>query len=801
MKKMKKFLPAAISLILISTRLSAQNIDSALNAFSTVLPTEKIYIHYDKQGGYLAGETIWFKAYLYSNGKPSGLSNNFFLQLFDSKGGLVLSKKFPVAGSVVKGNIDIPDSLQQGNYFIRAFTPHMLNTEEFLLYKKSTTILNKYRKSAGNKPENHLLVDFFPESGYLVDGILTVCAFKATDEYGRPKDISGIVKSDDGTVIASFKSYHDGIGRIPFKPIAGKKYFAEIETDDGKRTFNLPEVLASGINLKVLDEPGGKKFQLSRKEKGTTFFDVVRLAVSINNSLIYDTEVAFEDYPSIVGHLITDSLPSGILQFTVFDKTGKPISERLAFVDNKEYKYTGTITAVAKNFNKKAGNDFEIFFPDEAQRSCSISVVDLNSDENTNVENIWSSLLLTSDLKGTVYNPAWYFTSKSDSIKLALDNLMLTHGWSRFSWAKILANDFPVIKYKDNNFILLSGHLTDINKIPVDGGNLNLLIEPEDSVSQTYNITVDERGNFKIDSLVFNGKSKLFYAYQDKKGRTKKATLMPDENSLGLLQAMALSQYPELIKTETVLNDDLLNSRNKEITDKADKVKELEDVKVVSDIYKRPIDAVNEKYTTGVFKSMGKDNIDNITEPVNDKAMNAVDFIKNRIQQLELSTSGFVNRKNFSLISGQKWAVGIFINEQPATITQLRVLRADDIALVKFYEAGFVGVGSSSPGGALAVYTKEGQTESGPEKLDFFELTGYSMVKEFFNPDYSTIDPEKAKPDNRTTLYWNPNVFTEPGSSIFKFKFYNNDFSKKIRVIVEGFDSMGRLIHSEQIIE
>ena len=77
---MKKFFPAALSLILIATRLSAQNIDSALNAFSSILPTEKIYIHYDKQGGYLAGETIWFKAYLYSNGKPSGLSNNFFSQ-------------------------------------------------------------------------------------------------------------------------------------------------------------------------------------------------------------------------------------------------------------------------------------------------------------------------------------------------------------------------------------------------------------------------------------------------------------------------------------------------------------------------------------------------------------------------------------------------------------------------------------------------------------------------------------------------------------------------------------------------
>ena len=70
---MKKFLLAAYSLILLSTHLSAQNIDSLLSDFSSGFPTEKVYIHYDKQGGYLAGETIWFKGYLYSNGKPSGL--------------------------------------------------------------------------------------------------------------------------------------------------------------------------------------------------------------------------------------------------------------------------------------------------------------------------------------------------------------------------------------------------------------------------------------------------------------------------------------------------------------------------------------------------------------------------------------------------------------------------------------------------------------------------------------------------------------------------------------------------------
>ena len=62
----------------------AQNVDAALHTLATKHPTEKIYIHYDKDY-YVAGETIWFKAYLYSNGQPSDLSYNFYLQLTDSK--------------------------------------------------------------------------------------------------------------------------------------------------------------------------------------------------------------------------------------------------------------------------------------------------------------------------------------------------------------------------------------------------------------------------------------------------------------------------------------------------------------------------------------------------------------------------------------------------------------------------------------------------------------------------------------------------------------------------------------------
>jgi hypothetical protein len=199
---------------------------------------------------------------------------------------------------------------------------------------------------------------------------------------------------------------------------------------------------------------------------------------------------------------------------------------------------------------------------------------------------------------------------------------------------------------------------------------------------------------------------------------------------------------------------------------------------------------------------MGKENIDNINEPGNDKSMNALDFIKNRVQQLEIQGGKFVNRKNMSLMTGQKWFVQVFINESPVDLSALRVLRVDQIALVKFFEAGFVGVGSSAPGGAVAVYTKESDSEAPSiEKFEFVEYNGYSLTREFFNPDYNSPDVKKDLPDNRTTLYWNPDVYTDLESKKVTLSFFNNDFSKKFKVIAEGFDANGKLIRVEKVIE
>lgn len=800
---MKKFALLTIAFIAVF-QLSAQKADSILSVLATEHPGEKLYIHYDKEY-YVAGETIWFKAYFYSNGKPSGLSNNFYLQFANSKGQIIAAKKYPVMGAVASGSVMIPDSLPQGNYFIRALTPGMLNYDEALVYKKTISVFRRGAAASTIKESQTVSMNFFPESGHLVDGILSVVAFKANDQWGMPVDVNGVIKTTEGTTIAGFRTYHDGIGKVQFKPQSGKKYMAEVETAAGMRSYPLPDVQAGGINLKIQDEKGGKKFQLSRSEKDKLQLSNLLLLVEINNNVIYENEIMFEDYPSVIGHLVTDSLPSGILHFTVFNSEGIPLAERLSFVNNGEYRADAAVNAVKVSTEKRGQNSLEIAFPSPLQRSCSISIIDMPQFSFNDQDDIISRLLLTGELKGNVYNPAYYFGTQTDSVRQAMDNLMLIHGWSRYNWSKLLSGEFPSQKFKDQAMISVSGVVLDEKtKERITGGKLNIFLEAEDSSSQNLTATVGVDGTFRIDSLSFPGKGQFFYAYTDSKEKVRPVLVQPDENSMekniSFIPSEAMKNAVER-QLSTGQNKNEIDLRANHIQEGLDHIKELQNVDVKSKSSRKPVEIVSDQYTTGTFREMGKVNLDNVNEPANDKSLSVVDHIRNRIQQVELQGGRFVNRKNFSLSSGQKWPIGLFLNEQPVDIGLLRTIRVKDVALVKFYEAGWVGVGSGTPGGAIAVYTKEKFMEpEKPEKLNYWEYNGYSITKQFYNPDYSNADVKHPATDNRTTLYWNPDIIMDAETKSMKLDFYNNDFSKKFKVVVEGFDAAGKLIHIEKII-
>lgn len=783
--------------IFFSLSAAAQDYVKEFAAYQSNFPAEKVYIHFDKDQ-YKAGETIWFKAYFYQNGMPSALSSNFNLQLLSPEGRVLQNKLYGIGGATTRGHIDLPDSLPAGNYFIQAATPLMTATRPELLYLKSIPVYSPYAPAANESTAaaGDYHIRFFPESGHLVDGILTYVGFHAVDAHNKPVEIVGTIKTPEGVEIP-VRTYRNGMGRFLLRPKQGQAYKADVAIGGKNMTVELPAVEAAGLNIHVQDEKGGKQFQLTRSANSKEKFETIDLVVTLNDAVIYDQRISFENYLSVKGHLLTDSLPSGILHFTAFNAAKLPVAERLTFLDNEEYKAKGSILLRSINLAPRQKNAVQVKLDDQSPATLSVSITDAAANHG-NTENIYSRILLTSDIKGHVYNAAQYFADKSDSTVTALDNLMMIQGWSRYTWNEILKHPNQA-GYYSTYLMQLKGTATDEKSgKPEKGGSVSLLLEDESGETKTYALDVDNNGNFTLDSLFFSGKGKVFYEYHAGNGKAKAANVTVTQLSRpGELQPApqtALVVFPRAAAKSMIVKKTTALPTDEEVPAE----KELEGV-VLTSTRKRPSDLVNEKYATGFFQSMGKIVHDNINQPVNNGSQSVVNFIEQSIRTIRLDGQRFVNSKNMTLVTGKNWEVGVLLNESPNNVANIRPIRMSEVALIKFYEAGFPGVSTTTPGGAVAIYLKEGGTEKTDrtqENEKYFEINGYAVVKEFFHPDYSQAQPEEK--DTRTTLYWNPALLLSPENPAADINFYNNDVSKKLRIVVEGFDSRGKLIHLEK---
>jgi hypothetical protein len=115
----------------------------------------------------------------------------------------------------------------------------------------------------------------------------------------------------------------------------------------------------------------------------------------------------------------------------------------------------------------------------------------------------------------------------------------------------------------------------------------------------------------------------------------------------------------------------------------------------------------------------------------------------------------------------------------------------------------FFGAVGGGAGGAIAVYTRKGgDVKSTPGKgLDNKKLAGYTMMKEFYAPDYEITPDKKYDADIRTTLYWNPYVLTEKKTRTVQLTFFNSDATKKFRIDIQGINTDGKLVSIEKVVQ
>ena len=436
-----------------------------------VMQQERVFLHFDNTAYYL-GETMWFKAYTTfgTNDRPSTLSKVLYVELVAPEGYVVETKKYKLDDNgTCHGEFELNPLLLSGYYEVRAYTRYMLNWGKEAVFTRVFPVFDKV--NADNWDFKNMLdrrrgynergewksaelpdatLDFFPESGHLVDGIKSKVAFELRGKdglFGEEK----ITIFENDTKLLECTPVHEGKGVFEMSPKANARYRAEVTmTDDNGKTkkhkFNLPEVSKEGVVMNVTES--GDDITITATNNLAEACDL-GVVILYRGAMGYFKKFSAEN-KTMSYTIAKKELPEGVNRVVLYANEHTPLAERQFFVthdtmtasDRETVKLHITANGYhTHNLSPKPGEKITLKITREDGKpipqgtDLSLSAMDAIGKQTTSYShNMYTYLLLGSELKGYIPNAAQYFDNGNSKRKEQLDLLMLTHGWTSYNW-------------------------------------------------------------------------------------------------------------------------------------------------------------------------------------------------------------------------------------------------------------------------------------------------------------------------------------------------------------------------------
>ena len=830
-----------------------------IEKFRFLYPQEKVYLHFDNTAYYL-GETIWFKSYVVAgeNNRLSTLSKVLYVELLTPEGDVLQTQKLKIENGQAHGGFMLKDSLFSGYYEVRAYTKCMLNFDNNGVFSRVFAVYDKPKKegdyrhkqmtvrprskslySSRVKPEklDNIDLTFYPEGGNLVSGLSNRIAFKAVDKQGQDLDVTGKIYNAKNEEITSFSSVHNGMGSFVLYP-DGQKYTARLMSGDRKATIVLPACIQSGYTLQAdnyqsqdLRVQISKSIGLPNDTLGITFSCRGRVYAFKTFSVTNDGPALFIIPKSI--------LPSGVAQITVFNSKGQILAERFAFVNHDEAPQI--TTDISASFAPFSNVNVDFKLEDKQGRpietTFSLAVRDKGTEIQTGFsDNIQTNLLLSSELKGYIKNPGYYFEKTDMKHVAALDLLMMTQGWRRYSWKQMAGTEPFKVKHGIEKGLVVEGKvLTDILKKEKENIEVKMwMLTPY----QKGSCVTDKQGNFNLSIEDFFGKSNLNLETYEK-GKLKDYRIL-----LNRVFSPAAKAY-DYQEVNQSANDTMLTNIQQSIKAKpeqplADKIpvetKQPESIATKSHAlneitvtdkkkWKQRQEGINQ---ADIVYNVSQE-LDKIRDTGESETGGIMEFIRGQrnVFSYNIDVVGYTNPEKFPIYKATCRYMGrdvLFIinnalarlssmdgvpqenfnnyNENnPLNSTVNRSVSDLDLELIESVMIArdsklALGYCPECDNGKdytlIYIYTrKDGRLvdKLGTRKTMF---EGFTNVREFYSPDYKTTGVSDEK-DYRRTLYWNPDVKTDKDGKA-SVSFYNNKSCKSLSVSSEGITKEGNVI-------
>ncbi len=474
-------------------------------SYSAWRSPEKVYLHFDRSC-YTAGETIWFRGWIQEASALSLLppSNFLYAELLDGRGEVVVRVKIKRTNDAFPGCMDLPDNLETGFYTIRAYTLWQLNgSEDYLFNDRIRIIGGKKREDTPKSSSSDIAISFWPESGRYFAGQSSVIGFKAVDNLGRSVDFSGTLVSDGGETLEPVLTVHDGMGVFSFLPQQGKTY--SLMDASGKK-YPLPPPAEEGALLQLHVRPG--RYYISALGYGGGAASLlVRDAAELR-------PVSNIELGGKVSTFVIDKsyFRPGINHFLIVDSRGRIMAERLFFVRDSEAPlcklemttFLPTPRALTKavvSLNKPDGTPLEGI--------CSVSVVRGTLKNWQQSDGISSYMGLSSELKGNINKPYYYFDPEIPEKErdAALDLLMMIQGWRFYDLEKMAGRGDFKIRHRRELAQEIRGSVSSGRSPKIPENYSFTFMIPKQKVMNYLQV---ERGRyFIIDSLDFQENTEM----------------------------------------------------------------------------------------------------------------------------------------------------------------------------------------------------------------------------------------------------------------------------------------------------
>lgn len=774
--------------------------DKAEAAISTLFnnyPQEKVVLNLSKQQ-YLAGESIYLKAYVLSGYQLSDISTNLYVELYDKNKTLVQKSILPLFKGTTEASMALESSMPEGVYYLRAYTHWMLNFGEAMNYLQPIRIYNPYSSNKIVAKEVRLNGRLYPESGILLSGVQSKLAIRLNAEESLPEHWEGsLFEKGNSNAVASTKSLNSQVALLEFIPAAGMEYTVKLKDNKGnEQELPVPAIQQNGVLLQVNNNNDNINYTIYFRSANTTG-EGYRVIGTVNDEIVLKALVK-KSKGRVDGSFSTKDLPNGVLNLTVFDEKGNPVAQRLTFIKPLSINKadvavsTDTLSSEEKGYNRWS------FTPDStAWFSYSIQV---NDADFAKEDNFFSQLYLTSDFPTAIDHAEWYFNQTDETKGKALDALLITENWQRFDWKELLANQFPVIKYSPEKYLSYIGTVTRKDKIE-KLKDVNLVFKAKEGPMQFATAPIDSLGRVYLTQFMFLDTVNVYYQLNNSKNSAKNISIKFQSLNefFPLKQSLPAVAYTMVPRRE---NDKLPAevARAAEATNSArvinEKIKMMEEV-VIRYNRRTASQKLNEELSSGLFRSMNETVFDFVNEQQNSATgyQNILDWLVGRVPGMQVRMGNMAERIPYL----RNQPVPVYLDEMPVDAAYLTGMSINDIAMVKVIRGAFYG-GVQASDGAIAIYTRRGgmHTPFLVPDLPMNTIIGYKKQEAFFSPVYD--QKELKTVDDKRGILARQDFMVPDNAGKVAVSFYNNDVSKSFRVYITGFTADGQPIHVNRLI-